>query len=265
MNEYHLQSLWEILTYMLEQTQIRGRVWSENVESLVWIRTEGIYCSSQTSLVDFCIVLWDLFSDVLDVRVQRGAKLPTDHHLLVCSFRNHGQTGNLTGRLWLTGSNGRLRKTKKLGNSLHPVYHASWDNFLMYPRTSRRKGCCSDQRSFHQLLKVVGENGLEWRAIVRKEHLGGAKRLKKLFEERKMRSRLCYRTGRHLICNPGTLRREKRQLQQWRNPRSHGKSLVVGLIPTIFRQAKCFGRPSAVYVAKDRGSRTPSRILQVTF
>ena len=34
---------------------------------------------------------------------------------------------------------------------------------------------------------------------------------------------------------------------------------------TIFRQTKYFGRPSAVYVAKDRVSRTPSRILTVTF
>ena len=33
----------------------------------------------------------------------------------------------------------------------------------MYPRTTRGNGCCSDQQSFHQLLKVVGENGLEWR------------------------------------------------------------------------------------------------------
>ena len=33
---------------------------------------------------------------------------------------------------------------------------------------------------------------------------------------------------------------------------------------TSFRQAKYFGRQSAVYLAKDRVSRTPSRILQVT-
>ena len=84
----------------------------------------------------------------------------------------------------------------------------------MYPRTLRRNGCCSDQQSFHQLLKVVGENGLEWRAIVRKEHHGRTKRLKKLFAQRKMRLRPCYRTDRHLICNPSTLRREKRQLRQ---------------------------------------------------
>jgi len=30
--------------------------------------------------------------------------------------------------------------------------------------------------------------------------------LKKLFKQRKMHLRPCYRTGHHLICNPGTLR-----------------------------------------------------------
>ena len=95
--------------------------------------------------------------------------------------------------------------------------------------------CCSDQRSFHQLLKVVGENNLKWRAIVKKEHLGRTKRLKKLFEQRKMRSKPCYRTDFQLISNSGTMRRENRQIPQYRNPRrSHGKSLVIRWIPTIF-------------------------------
>ena len=35
----------------------------------------------QKSLIDFCIVSADLFSDVLDVRVNRGAELSTDHQL----------------------------------------------------------------------------------------------------------------------------------------------------------------------------------------
>ena len=82
------------------------------------------------------------------------------------------------------------------------------------PRTSRRNGCCSDQQSFHQLLKVVGKNGLDWLAVVKKEHFGETKTLKKLFEQRTMRSRPCYRTDRHLIGNPRTLRHEKRQLRQ---------------------------------------------------
>ena len=38
----------------------------------------------QKSLIDFCIVLSDLFSDVLDFRVKRGGELSTDHHLVVC-------------------------------------------------------------------------------------------------------------------------------------------------------------------------------------
>ena len=37
---------------------------------------------AQKSFIDFCIVLSDLFSDVLDVRVERGAELSTDHHLV---------------------------------------------------------------------------------------------------------------------------------------------------------------------------------------
>ena len=37
----------------------------------------------QKSLIDFCIVSSDLFSDVLDVRVKRGAEMSTDHHLVV--------------------------------------------------------------------------------------------------------------------------------------------------------------------------------------
>ena len=41
----------------------------------------------QKSLIDFCIVSSDLFSNVLDVRVKRGAELSTDHHLVVRSLR----------------------------------------------------------------------------------------------------------------------------------------------------------------------------------
>ena len=50
---------------------------------------------------------------------------------------------------------------------MHSVYHLSSDNFLMYTRTSRRNGCCSDQRSFilsaakkrgRKLLRVAGDN-----------------------------------------------------------------------------------------------------------
>ena len=41
----------------------------------------------QKSLIDFCMISADLFSDVLDVRVKQGAELATDHHLVVRSLR----------------------------------------------------------------------------------------------------------------------------------------------------------------------------------
>ena len=53
------------------------------VHKYTWYRPS----MDQKSLIDFCIVLSDLFSDVLDVRVKRGAELSTDHHLGICSLR----------------------------------------------------------------------------------------------------------------------------------------------------------------------------------
>ena len=138
---------------------------------------------NQKYLIDLYIVSSDLFSDVLDVQVKRVAELSTDHHLVVCYLRlskNIAKRGiqqvvcDLPDQMGCFGG----QRIKKHFASI-TVYHLSLDNFLMYPRTSRRNGCCSDQRSFHQLLKLVGENGLEWLAKVRKEHLDGTKRLKK--------------------------------------------------------------------------------------
>ena len=67
------------------------------------------------------------------------------------------------------------------------MYQITSDNLLMHSRMLKRSGSCSNQKSFHQLLNVVRENGLKWRAIVRKKHLGVTKRLEKLFEERKVK------------------------------------------------------------------------------
>ena len=50
------------------------------VHKYIWYRPS----MDQKSLVDFCIVSSDLFSDVLDGRVKRGAELSTDYHPVVC-------------------------------------------------------------------------------------------------------------------------------------------------------------------------------------
>ena len=47
----------------------------------------SIYSINQISLIDCCIVSPDLFSDVLAVRVKRGAESSTDHPLVVCSLQ----------------------------------------------------------------------------------------------------------------------------------------------------------------------------------
>jgi len=44
------------------------------------------------------IVSADLFSDVLDVRVKRGAELSTDHHLAICSLRTSKPVPNRKSR-----------------------------------------------------------------------------------------------------------------------------------------------------------------------
>ena len=54
-----------------------------NVHKYTWYRPS----MAQKSLIDFCIVLSDLFLELLDVRMKRGAELSTDHHLVVCSLR----------------------------------------------------------------------------------------------------------------------------------------------------------------------------------
>ena len=86
----------------------------------------------------------------------------------------------------------------------------------------------------------MSENGSEWRVIVRKEHLGGTNRLKKLFEQRKMRSTPGYRTDRHLICNPGTLRRE--QCRNYRVVIGEQNFFQMGQkIAAIFRNTSVLG------------------------
>jgi len=49
-------------------------------------------------------------------------------------------------------------------------------------RTSRRNSRCSDQQSLLLLLNAVDKNSSEWLGIVRKEHPGGTRMLKKQLE-----------------------------------------------------------------------------------
>ena len=53
-----------------------------DVHKYIWYKPN----MAQKSLIDFCIVSPDLFLEVLDVRLKRGAELSTDYNLVACSL-----------------------------------------------------------------------------------------------------------------------------------------------------------------------------------
>ena len=62
----------------------------------------------QKSLIDFCAVSSNLFSEVLDVRAKRySTQLSTTLLFALYDFQNHDRTENRVDAAWLTGSNGR--------------------------------------------------------------------------------------------------------------------------------------------------------------
>ena len=140
------------------------------VHKYTWYR----FSMDQKSLIDFCIVSSDLFSNVLDVRVQWGAELSTDHHLIVCSIRlsklwpnRWSNRSSVTYRIkWEALEDKEVRK--QFASSISSMFRQLPD----VSKNIEKEWLLLDQQSFHQLLIVEGENGLEWRAIVRKEHPG---------------------------------------------------------------------------------------------
>ena len=222
----------------------------------------------QKSLIDFCIVASDLFSDVMDVRVKRGAELSTDHHLVVCS-------------LWLSKP-----WPNKRSNRSSVTYRIKWE--ALENKEVRKLFASSISSKFRQLPDVSEDIEKEWllfrSAIISSAAEScGRKRLRMAGDSEKRTPWWNQEVNEAIRAKKDAFKawlqdRSSSDLQSRytearkaatsavRNPRrSHGKSLVVGWIPTIFQQTKYFGRPSAVYVAKDRVSRTPLRILQVTF
>ena len=64
--------------------------WNKGIYKYTWYRDSV----GQRSIIDFCVVLADLFSSVVDVCVKRRTELFTDHHLAVCILigLNHSRT-----------------------------------------------------------------------------------------------------------------------------------------------------------------------------
>ena len=99
----------------------------------------------QKSLIDFCIVSSDLSSDVLDVRVKRGAKLTTDYHLVVCSL--------LLSKPWPN------RKSKRSS----VTYRIKWE--ALEDKEVRKQFASSISSKFRQLPDVSKDIEREWLLI----------------------------------------------------------------------------------------------------
>ena len=85
---------WEVLrscVYQKRPVFITALLWQRNLHYEYFfpkrcsqVHMLQTYSSmAQKSLIDFCIVSSDLFSEMLDVQVKRGAELSSDHHLIV--------------------------------------------------------------------------------------------------------------------------------------------------------------------------------------
>ena len=94
------------------------------------------------SLIDFCIVSSDLFSEVSDVRVKRGAELSTDHHLVVCSLR--------FSKPWLN------RKSRRSS----VAYRIKWE--ALAHRHVRKQFASSLAAKFQYLLELSENIEMEW-------------------------------------------------------------------------------------------------------
>ena len=180
------------------------------IHTYTWYRSS----MDKKSWIDFCIVLSNLFSDVLEVGVKRGAKLLTDHHLVVRSLRlskpwpnRKSNRSSVTNRMkWEALDDKEVRKqcASSISSKLRQLPDASENiekEWLLFRSAiiSSAPESCGRKR-----LRVASES--------KKRTLGLIKRLKSYSSKEGARKALPQIS--HLICNPSTQMREKRQLRQ---------------------------------------------------
>ena len=108
------------------------------VHKYTWYRPS----MDQKSLIDFCIVSSDLFSDVLDVRVKGSDELSIDHHLVVCSLR--------LSKPW----------PNRRSNRSSVTYRIKWE--ALEDTEVRKQFASSISSKFRQLLDVSEDIEKEW-------------------------------------------------------------------------------------------------------
>ena len=123
-----------------------------------------------------------------------------------------------------------------------------------------------DEQSLHLQLLAVVANVLEAKWVVRKELLGGNKKLKKLSVQRKLHLELGQQTS-HLSNFDCGIPQHVRLPPFLSNSlkKSHEKNSDKTWIQTIDRQTKYFRKPYVVCAANEHQSPSSSRILMVCF
>ena len=123
-----------------------------------------------------------VFSSVVNVRIKRRAELSTNHHLVVCFLR--GLNHRITRKRF------RAQRAYRMRNTFASKVASRFRELLDYTETLRLSGVYLNQQSLHLQLLVVFANVWEAKWVVRKELLGGTKKLKKLSVQEKLRSEL---------------------------------------------------------------------------
>ena len=135
-----------------------------------------------------------------DVRVKRGAELSTDHHLVVCTLK---ALKPLRKRKTFRPQRAYRIQWETLADK--EVRTAFADNiaskFEELPASTEdieTEWCLFEQQSLRPLLTIADVSVLEGRRVARKELLGGNKKLKKLFVQKKWPTRPGLQISHHL-------------------------------------------------------------------
>ena len=168
----------------------------------------------QRSLIDFCIISADLFSTVSDIRVKRRAGLSTGHHLVVCTLK--ALKALKKRKTFRPRETYRIKweplADQEVGTAFAEYITSKFKNFRPLLKTFKLSGVCFEQQSLRPLLTVVDASVLEGRRVARKELLGGTKKLKELYVQKKCPIRPVLQISHHLNFVRSTLKHLRKKI-----------------------------------------------------
>ena len=131
----------------------------------------------QRSIIDFCTVSADLFSSVVDVK--RRAELSTNHHLVICIMRglNHLRTRKEFRARRAYRIKWELLADKKMRHTFASKVATLFRKLPDYTEYTETEWDIFKSIVIHLQLPAVVANVWEVKWVVKKEQLGGTKKL----------------------------------------------------------------------------------------